>query len=140
MCLLKRVDDPSKLLLERLVQFSYLKGKKRARQYSSDYVDMTKASCKTVGSFSNWFQGPKLKNVGRENSVDFKPPHLVFTPGYLSMENYICTVDDLLLILSNTPSFSIPVQALEKLLPRWKDQITFDIDTEDFNLSKLLGV
>ena len=53
MCLLKRVDDPSKLLLGRLVQFSYLKGKKRARQYSSDYVDMTKASCKTVGSFSN---------------------------------------------------------------------------------------
>ena len=100
------------------MQFSYLKGNKRARQYSSDYVDMKKASCKTVGSFSNWFQGTKLENVGRENSVDFKPLDLVFTPGYLSMENYICIVDHSLLILSNTHSFTIPVQALEKLLPR----------------------
>ena len=55
MCLFKRVDDPSKSLLGRIVQFSYLKGNKRARQYSSDYVDMTKASYKTVGAFSNWF-------------------------------------------------------------------------------------
>ena len=94
---------------------------------------MTKTSCKTVGSSSNWFQGTKLENVGRENSVDVKPLDLVFTPGYLSMENYICTVDDSLLILSNTHSFSIPVQALEKLLPRWKDQITFYIDTEDLH-------
>ncbi len=133
MCLFKRVDDPSKSLLGRIVQFSYLKGNKRARQYSSDYVDMTKASYKTVGAFSNWFQGTKLENVGREKNIDFKPLDLVFTPGYVSMENYICTVDDSLLILSNTHAFSIPVQALKKFLPRWKEEMTFDIDTDDLS-------
>ena len=131
MCLFERVYYHSNSLLGRIVQFSHSKGNKRVRQYSSDYVDVTKASYKTIRAFSSCFQGTRQENVGRENSVHFKPLDHVFTPGYLSMETYICTVNHSLLILSNAHSFSIPLKAFKKLLPRWKDQITFGIDIDE---------
>ena len=54
LCLFKRVDS-SKCLIGRLIQFSYLTGNKRERQYNSMYVDMTKESYKGIGVLANWF-------------------------------------------------------------------------------------
>ena len=45
-----------KLLDGRIIQFSYMTGNKRERQYPSGFVDMTKPSFTTIGVFANWFR------------------------------------------------------------------------------------
>ena len=54
LCVFRRVDDDQKLLIGRIVQFSYLTGTKRQQEYSSMYVDLTKDHS-GIGAFANWF-------------------------------------------------------------------------------------
>ncbi len=61
LCIFRRVNRKDKCLLGRIVRFSYLSGTKRNRQYSSDYVDMTKPSHVSIGVLANWFQGTKTE-------------------------------------------------------------------------------
>ena len=44
LCIFKRIDDNDKVLIGRIVQFSYLEGSKKERQFSSSYVDMSRKS------------------------------------------------------------------------------------------------
>ena len=54
LCVFKRIDQ-KKYIVGRVIQFSYLLGNKRERQYSANYVDLSKDSYKTIGVFANWY-------------------------------------------------------------------------------------
>lgn len=129
LCVFKRVDDNSKCLLRRVIQFSYMQGNKKERQYSSDYVDLTKDSHQNIGVFANWFNGTNVNvpDIEEKDIVNFIPLNLVFTPGYLSLQNYVATIDDSSLVFHADYSFSIPVSVLELVLPQWKVHLTFDL-------------
>ena len=66
----------------------------RERQYSSNFVDLSKESYKSIGVYANWFQGTRTLNNQDANEVSFKPVDLVFTPGYLPMSHYVASIDD----------------------------------------------
>ena len=89
LCIFKRIDDVDKLLIGRIVQFSYLKGTKRQQEYSGMYVDLTK-DYRSNGVFANWFAMFNLS----DSTVEFRPLVNVFTQGYISMENYLSTIPD----------------------------------------------
>ena len=128
-CVFKRVDDSSKCLLGRVVQFSYMKGTKKQRQYSSDYVDLSKESYREIGVFANWFQATKANGpvIRDGDDVCFVPLDLVFTPGYISLEKYVSTIHDVSLVLQDNYSFSIPTTVLRRALPQWRTKLTFDL-------------
>ena len=126
LCIFTRVDC-EKCLLGRIIQFSYLTGAKKERQYSSNFVDLTKESYKSIGVYANWFQGTRALNNQDFNKVSFKPVELVFTPGYLPMSYYIASIDDSTLLYNADFSFSIPVEILKTALPRWRVKMTFDM-------------
>ena len=88
MCIFKQ-ENSDKVIVGRFIQFSYLEGTKKERQYSSLYVDMSKDSCKSIGVFANWFKEAIDDANGK---VNFLPSDDVFTVGYLSMENYVSTI------------------------------------------------
>ena len=67
--MLKNVE---KCLLGRIIQFSYLTGAKKERQYSSNFVDLSKESYKSIGVYANWFQGTRALNNQDANEVSFK--------------------------------------------------------------------
>ncbi len=78
-----------------------------------------------------WPIGSKVQRLNRQLTYDadhitFKPLDLVFTPGYISLENYVSKIDDKLLVESEL-SFSISVAVFTKLLPGWRNKITFDL-------------
>ena len=100
LCLFKRTDA-EKVLLGTVVQFSYLEGTKKQRQYSSSYVDLTLESKNTIGVFANWFQAKE-----ETSKIHFYPVD-AFTVGYLSMENYISTIDESFLNDDENSSFCI---------------------------------
>ena len=52
LCLFHRVDS-EKVLLGRVIQFSYLEGSKKQREYSGTFVDMSIDSYKNIGVFAN---------------------------------------------------------------------------------------
>ena len=89
LCIFKRIDDVDKLLIGRIVQFSYLKGTKCQQEYSGMYVDLTK-DYRSIGVFANWFAMFNLS----DSTVEFRPLVNVFTQGYISMENYLSTIPD----------------------------------------------
>lgn len=126
LCIFTRVDC-EKCLLGRIIQFSYLAGNKKDRQYSSDFVDLSKESCKSIGVYANWFQGTRALENQVAGTVSFKPVDLVFTPGYLSMCNYVSSIDDSTLVENEDFSFSVPVEILKTVLPRWRVKLTFDM-------------
>ena len=123
LCIFSRLDS-QKYLLGRAIQVSYLSGSKRARQYSSTYVDMTKESVKNIGVLANWFQGTKQGRTIAD-LVAFKHVN-VFTAGYISMENYVGKIDDSSLVGHEEYAFCLPVAFLNEILPQWSRQITFD--------------
>ena len=90
-------------------------------------MDISKNSKSNIGVLANWFQGTKSGNENCRDSINFKPLNL-FTPGYLSMENYVVTIDESTLLPSADFSFSVLTKALEQLLPKWTVKTTFDLD------------
>ena len=129
LCFFSRVDC-EKCLVGRVIQFSYLTGSKKERQYSSDYVDLTKDSHKNIGVLANWFQGTRAVSGNNTSGglITFKPIENVFTPGYLSMKHYVGSIDDSSLQENPEFSFSIPVEVVRKVLPNWHSKITFDFN------------
>ena len=72
LCVFKRVDRKKpKYLLGRVVQFSYLSGSKRDRQYTSTYVDMTKENFKTIGAFAILIYRSLFRIIPRGPSSSF---------------------------------------------------------------------
>ena len=52
LCLFRQVDK-EKALLGRVIQFSYLKGNKKQREFSGTFVDMSNNSYKNIGVYAN---------------------------------------------------------------------------------------
>ena len=125
-CIFTRVDC-EKCLLARIIQSSYLAGSKKERQYLSDFVDLSKESFKSIGVYANWFQGTHALDNQIADTVSFKPVKFSFTPGYLSMANYVATINDATLVENAHFSFCIPVAILKTVLPRWRVKLTFDM-------------
>ena len=85
LCIFRRIDDINKLLIGRVVQFSYLKGTKRQQEYSGIYVDLSK-DFKSIGAFANWFA---MSDITYDNKVEFRPLVDVFTQG-LHIDGKLC--------------------------------------------------
>ena len=62
LCVFRRVDNDQKLLIGRIVQFSYLTGTKRQQEYSRMYVHFKKDQS-GIGTFANWFHFSPLMDV-----------------------------------------------------------------------------
>ena len=101
-------------------------GSKRDRQYSSNYVDMTKDSYKKIGLFANWYIGVYSDSFHAMQVLLFKPLEDVFRIGYLPMEQYISTVDDGSLSYVNDFSFGIPYAKITKVIPNWFKELTLE--------------
>uniref|UniRef100_A0A7M5X9S7 Uncharacterized protein n=2 Tax=Clytia hemisphaerica TaxID=252671 RepID=A0A7M5X9S7_9CNID len=121
LCLFRRTDS-EKSLIGRIIQFSYLEGSKKERQYSSSYVDMSLDSYKKIGVFANWYH---VKSPIVSSSVSFVPNE-TFTTGYLSMENYISSIKESILEDNGEASFTISKDNLKKIDPNWSKTFTFD--------------
>ena len=105
LCVFKRLDE-KKYIVGRVIQFSYLLGNKRERQYSANYVDLSKDSYKTIGVFATWYKGSF--RCHDEHVLPFNPFGHVFTTGYLSMEQYLASIDISVLKTKKDASFAIP--------------------------------
>ena len=113
----KRCDDGEKMLLGRVVQFSYMTGRtKEERSYSSTYVDLAKDTFKRIGVFANWYA---RNNDSINDIISFKSVDDTFAAGYISMEYYVCTILSELLDIEDS-SFSVQTKDIEALLPNWK--------------------
>ena len=129
LCLFKRVDC-NKCLIGRVVQFSYLTGNKRQRQFSNNFVDLSKDSVKNIGVFANWFSAVSLSDDERfeeKDFISFKSIEVDFTCGYIAADCYIATIDETVVMDAPNFSFSIPCSTLKKCLPNWRDRLSFDL-------------
>ena len=127
LCIFQRVDRKRKMyLVGRVIQFSYLSGSKKDRQYSSDYVDMTKDSYKNIGLFANWYVGVYSNSFHGMSLLPFKPLEDLFTIGYLSMEQYVSTVDEESLVYLDDFSFGLPYAEITKIVPKWFTELTLE--------------
>ena len=132
MCVFQRVES-SNLLLGRAVCFSYLEGNKRQRQYSSQYVDLTKASYTKIGVFANWFS---FEHVSQAVAV-FMPLDFAYKAGYLSMEHYQLTINDSHLQNVKGGSFAISTDILNGILPEWELRLTKSSEFEEHTIEDL---
>ena len=107
------------------MQFSYLVGTKRERQYSADYVDISKESCRSISCFANWYQTTWQKYL--KNEIPFKPIDHIFTPGYLPMDNYVAIISNSVPIEAGSFPFAVLIESLQKLLPQWPCKLIFDM-------------
>ena len=118
-CIFKRLDT-EKYLIGIIVQFSYLMGNKRERQYSSNYIDMSTDSFKSIGTFANWF----MAHSGANDFVTFQRLDGIFIP----VEKFICKIDEILLNKSSDCSFCISSTVLDEILPHWRISFTYDAE------------
>ena len=121
LCIFNRLDTGKKLI-GRVIQFSYLEGNKKQRQYSSSYVDMSLESHKNIGVFANWYAISRV--VDQSKKVFFSTLD-AFTIGYLSMEKYVSTVNEVEMAELEDEAFSIPIVNLENLIQDWGETMTF---------------
>ena len=134
LCVFLQEVDSSKALIGRVVQFSYMQGNKKTREYSSTYVDMTsytdndREEKNDIGAFANWFARQDLLST---DLVFIKPLELVFHAGFLSMKNYIATIDDSSVICQPDGGIAIKAVSLSSIVPNWKDIISLHDDFSD---------
>ena len=116
LCLFRQIDN-ERVLLGRVVQFSYLTGTKKEREFSGSYVDMSNESYKGIGVYANWFarRGSEVGEIIYFDALD-----LVFKAGYHGMEHFVATVNDSYLVCE--PSATLA--AFNKLLPNWEELIS----------------
>ena len=129
LCLFSNTFSPGSYILGRLVQFSYLYGTKKQREYLSNYCDLTKESCNDIGAFVNWFlPTDSVESDGSNCNVIFKPAGHLFTTGYLGTSNYYKKIKYSYLIESDDSSnaFLIPKRVLNELLPNWQRFLYYD--------------
>ena len=107
--------DKKKEVIGRVIQFSYLDGSKRDRQYSSNYVDLTKNNYKTIGVFANWYIGVYSDSSNADQVLPFRPLEDVFTVAYLPMEQYVGTISDDCLVSMAPFSFGILYDEVTKI-------------------------
>ena len=121
LCIFRRIDCHDKVLLGRLVSFAYPKGNtKKDRAYSSSYVDMGKPTYRNIAVFANWYA---MDDSNDTENITFKSVDTSFYAGYISMENYICTLSGDVNDIQES-SFSISTRAIESSLPNWADMLS----------------
>ena len=125
LCIFKRIDDDKRYLVGRAVQFSYLKGSKKERQYSSSYVDFSKDSYKNIGVFCNWYQ----VSYNDDEKLYFQPLD-VFTPGYLSLEFFYRYLPDSLLVDEPDYSFALRIDNICRFVDEWMSLFSPDLSME----------
>ena len=125
LCVFKRINSV-KHLLGRVVQFSYLEGSKKSRQYSGSYVDTTKESVTSIGVLANYYHG--VSDMSSESYVAFKPLIGMYSIGYLPMNHYMYTIDESSIRDHDNCSFVIPISHISSGDPEWKDNLSFEFD------------
>ena len=120
LCIFNRIDSNQKLV-GRVIQFSYLEGNKKQRQYSSSYVDMSLESHKNIGVFANWYA---ISRVDYQSEKVFFQIFDAFTIGYLSMANYVSTINQVEMADSEDDAFSIPIATLVDLFDDWEETMS----------------
>lgn len=134
LCVFRQELDRKKALIGRVVQFSYMEGSKRTREYSSTYVDMNsytdndREERNDIGAFANWFARQDLLCT---DLVFIKPLELVFHAGFLSMKNYIATIDDSAVRCQPDGGLAIKAVSLSSTVPNWRDIISLHDDFSD---------
>ena len=123
LCAFRRIDDDKKFLLGRVIQFSYLNGNKRQRQYSSNFVDLTKDSIKNIGALCNWY-----KYMSFDKTKVFFEPLSMYTAGYIPFENYHCTVSDTALSADDNCSFTVLIKDMENVATDWNKSFFVEDD------------
>ena len=88
--------------------------------------DMTKDSHKSIGMFANWYIGVYSDLLHATQVLPFKPLDGLFTIGYLSMEQYVSTINDDSLSSVDDFSFGISYNEISKILPHWFEQLTIE--------------
>jgi hypothetical protein len=104
-----------------VVQFSYLTGTKKEREFSGSYVDMSNESYKGIGVYANWF-ARRGSEVGE--FIYFEALDLVFTAGYHGMEHFVGTVDDSSLVCEPNATLAVKSSAFNQLLSNWEELIS----------------
>ena len=118
---MRLMDDLSgKLVLARVVQFSYLEGSKASRRYSSSYVDTSKISYKTVGVYAHYYA---LKDEKISDLIPFEPLESIFITGYLTLENFVCVMNSSFFVDSedNSVAFFVRSNEMASIIPNWRD-------------------
>ena len=128
LCIFQRIDS-SKHLVGRVIQFSYLQGSKKAREYSSSFVDTSKESLHSIGVLANYYCG--VSAASNDSHVSFKPLIGHYSTGYLSMSNYKYTIDDTSVSQCEGCSFSLSVNHLSAVDPNWNDFLSFEHDFDE---------
>ena len=103
LCMFRKVDDSSKFGIGRLLQFSYMHGSKKGREFSSDYVDFDahKTELSEIGAFCNWYVGEEAGDF-----IGFTLTH-DYTQGYLSLDNYFMKIPENKCTMSENYGFII---------------------------------
>ena len=108
------------------MQFSYLEGSKRDREYSSSYVDTSKNKFQSIGVLTNLFQA--VKQSIDMAFVSFVPLNDAFKIGYLPITCYISTIHEITLCHSDDSAFGIPANVLSAIESQWKRILSFDTE------------
>ena len=119
LCVFRRTGDGNKLAIGRVIQFSYLQGTKKNREYSADYVDFSK-DITNIGAFCNWYE--MVDPHTNEEIVSFKHSH-VFTQGYIPLSYYVAKISDKHLKYDEANTFSIPQIFLNTTIKDWKTML-----------------
>ena len=107
-----------------------MEGRKKAREYSSTYVDMhkyVKDGDKDIGTYANWFSRRERTDT---DLVYFEPLELIFAAGYLSMKNYVATIDESSTAYEPDATIAIKSASLNAILPGWEEMISL---SDEFN-------
>lgn len=108
LCLFKRVDDQRKFAIGRVLQFSYMRGSKKEREFSSDYVDFdADAEMSYIGAFCNWYVGEE-----KDSEIGFILSYN-YAQGYLSLDNYVMKIPDSQVAISEEYAFIIRKEYLD---------------------------
>lgn len=127
LCVFKRVDDEKKKLIGRIIQFSYMEGSKKAREYSSSFVETTLLSASNIGALANWYQG--VSSTMNDPFVSFKPLNSYYDIGYHSIGKfYNYSIDESCLNESTEFSFAIHQSNLSEGDENWRSSLSFDFD------------
>ena len=108
----------------------YLTGNKRQRQFSNNFVDLSKDSVKNIVGFANWFSVVSQSDNERFEETDFisfKSTEVEVTYGYIAADCYIATINETVVLDAPNFSFLILCSTLKKCLPNWRDKFSFDL-------------
>ena len=125
LCVFERIDS-TKHLVGQMVQFSYLEGTKKSREYSSLFVDTTKESINSIGVLANYYIG--VSKLSTDSIVSFKPLVGPYSIGYLPMSYYRYTIDANSLSECDGCSFSVRMSDIVAADSKWEEN---DCDFED---------